>query len=110
MTTKTRLELIIEALDQLNIIVPGQAPSSTIINKMDEVFDDPQTQHLGIAVPVHHPELGDIRVVGQPVGLSRTPSEIRSATPARGADTEALMREFGYSSEQIADLQNRLII
>jgi hypothetical protein len=39
MTTKTRLELIIEALDQLNIIVPGQAPSATIINKMDEVFD-----------------------------------------------------------------------
>jgi hypothetical protein len=39
MTTKTRRELIIEALDQLNIIVPGQAPSATIINKMDEVFD-----------------------------------------------------------------------
>jgi hypothetical protein len=39
MTTKTRLELITEALDQLNIIVPGQAPSATIINKMDEVFD-----------------------------------------------------------------------
>lgn len=39
MTTKTRQELLIEALDQLNIIVPGQAPSSTIINKMDEVFD-----------------------------------------------------------------------
>jgi len=39
MTTKTRLELIIEALDQLSIIVPGQAPSATIINKMDEVFD-----------------------------------------------------------------------
>lgn len=39
MTTKTRLELITEALDQLNIIVPGQAPSSTVINKMDEVFD-----------------------------------------------------------------------
>lgn len=39
MTTKTRRELIIEALDQLNIIVPGQAPSATVINKMDEVFD-----------------------------------------------------------------------
>ncbi len=80
------------------------------IYRMDEVFDDPQTQHLGIAVPVHHPDLGDIKVVGQPVGLSRTPSEIRSATPARGADTEALMREFGYSAEQISDLQNRLVI
>lgn len=39
MTTKTRLELLIEALDQLGIIVPGQAPSSTIINKIDGVFD-----------------------------------------------------------------------
>jgi formyl-CoA transferase len=80
------------------------------IYRMDEVFDDPQTQHLGIAVPVQHPELGDIKVVGQPVGLSRTPSEIRSATPTRGADTDALMREFGYSSEQIAELQKRLVI
>ena len=59
---------------------------------------------------MQHPELGDIKVVGQPVGLSRTPSEIRSATPTRGADTEALMREFGYSSEQIAELQKRLVI
>jgi formyl-CoA transferase len=77
---------------------------------MDEVFNDPQTQHLGIAVPVKHPELGDIKVVGQPVGLSRTPSEIRTATPARGADTDALMREFGYSDESIIDFRQRLII
>ena len=39
MTTKTRQELLIEALDQLGIIVPGQAPSSTIINKIDGIFD-----------------------------------------------------------------------
>jgi hypothetical protein len=39
MTTKTRQELLIEALDRLGIIVPGQAPSSTIINKIDGIFD-----------------------------------------------------------------------
>jgi hypothetical protein len=39
MTTKTRQELIIEALDQLGIIVPGQAPSSTVMNKMDGIVD-----------------------------------------------------------------------
>ena len=80
------------------------------IYRMDEVFNDPQTQHLGIAVSVAHPELGDIKVVGQPVGLSRTPSEIRTATPSRGADTDELMHEFGYSDENIADLRSRLII
>ena len=80
------------------------------IYRMDEVFNDPQTQYLGIAVSVVHPELGDIKVVGQPVGLSRTPSEIRTATPSRGADTDELMHEFGYSDESIADLRSRLII
>ena len=80
------------------------------IYTMDQVFADAQTRHLGIATPVHHPELGDIEVVGQPVGLSRTPSEIRSATPARGGETDEVMREFGYSADQIADLRARLVI
>ncbi len=80
------------------------------IYSMDQVFADPQTQHLGIATGVHHPELGDIQVVGQPVGLSRTPSEIRSATPARGEQTDTVMQEFGYSPEQIMDLRARLVI
>jgi hypothetical protein len=39
MTTKTRQELITEALDQLGIIVPGQAPSATVMNKMDTIID-----------------------------------------------------------------------
>lgn len=39
MTTKTREELITEALDQLGIIVPGQAPSATIMNKVDTLVD-----------------------------------------------------------------------
>ena len=80
------------------------------IYSMDQVFNDPQTQHLGIATPVHHPELGDIHVVGQPVGLSRTPSEIRTATPARGAQSDEVMQALGYSAIEIADLKARLII
>jgi formyl-CoA transferase len=80
------------------------------IYRMDQVFNDPQTQHLGIATPVHHPELGDIEVVGQPVGLSRTPSEIRTATPARGEQTDDVMHALGYSAAEILDLKARLII
>ncbi len=80
------------------------------IYRMDQVFDDPQTRHLGIARQVHHPELGDIQLVGQPVGLSRTPSEIRSATPGRGAQTEEVLHEFGYTAAQIQDLKARLVI
>lgn len=80
------------------------------IYSMDQVFADPQTRHLGIATPVHHPELGDIELVGQPVGLSRTPSEIRSATPERGGQTQEVMHEIGYTDDQIQDLKARLVI
>ena len=34
------------------------------IYKLDEVFADPQVEHLGIAAPLHHPRRGNIRVVG----------------------------------------------
>lgn len=50
MTTKTRQELIIEALDQLGIIVPGQAPSTTIIAKMDTILDPVIEQLDGLGI------------------------------------------------------------
>ncbi|HET7635368.1 MAG TPA: CoA transferase [Burkholderiales bacterium] len=80
------------------------------IYKMNEVFADPQVQHLGMAVPVSHPELGDIAVVGQPFKLSRTPSEVRSATPDCGQDTDEVLHELGYSDAEIADLRKRVVV
>ncbi len=60
MTTKTRAELITEALDQLGIIVPGQAPSATVTNKMDAVVDPviEQLDALGIYYVDDAGELG----------------------------------------------------
>ncbi len=42
-----------------------------------------------------------IRMVGPAPVFSATPATIRSAPPALGADTEAVLAEFGYSTEQI---------
>jgi formyl-CoA transferase len=80
------------------------------IYTMDQVFADPQTVHLGIATPVMHPELGEIQVVGQPVGLSRTPSEIRTATPPLGSHTDVLMKELGFSEADIERLRAKSVI
>ena len=80
------------------------------IYKMDELFDDPQVKHLGMAVPVHHPALGDMRLVGQPFSLSRTPSEIREATPERGAHTDEVLGALGYSSAEIAAMREQHVI
>jgi crotonobetainyl-CoA:carnitine CoA-transferase CaiB-like acyl-CoA transferase len=71
------------------------------INSIDQVFADPQVQHLGIAQPVTSPALGEIRLVSQPVTLSATPSRLRAPPPENGEHTEEILAEFGYSGEQI---------
>jgi len=80
------------------------------IYKMNEVFADPQVKHLHMAVPVHHPVLGDIEIVNQPIELSRTPSEIRTATPECGEHTDEILRELGYRDPEIVDLHKRLVV
>ena len=80
------------------------------IYAMDQVFDDPQVQHLGVAQSVTHPQLGELRVIGQAAKLSRTPAALASASPEAGEHTAQLLGELGYGTAQIDDLRNRKVI
>lgn len=86
-------------------ILDAHAVPAGPIYKMNEVFDDPQVQHLGMAQPVTHPERGDIRVVAQPVHLSRTPAAIVTASPDAGEHTDEVLSEYGISADRIAKLR-----
>src|SRR6202795_2523254 len=79
------------------------------INRMDEVFADPQVQHLGMAAPVHHGALGDIAVVNQAVKLSRTPSHIAHPTPDKGQHTDEILKAYGYDDKSISEFRARKI-
>jgi formyl-CoA transferase len=80
------------------------------INRMDEVFADPQVQHLGMAAPVQHGSLGKIEVVNQSVKLSRTPSQIAHPTPEKGEHTDEILKEYGYDDNAIAGFRARKIV
>jgi crotonobetainyl-CoA:carnitine CoA-transferase CaiB-like acyl-CoA transferase len=80
------------------------------IYRMDEVFADPQVQHLGIAEKVDHPGRGPVALVAQPVTLSRTPAQIEHLLPEKGADTEPLLQELGYDETQIMNLRAAQIV
>src|SRR5712675_195102 len=53
------------------------------IHSIDKVFADPQVEHLGIVREVATAR-GTLRVVGQPVTLSRSPSQMVGPPPGRG--------------------------
>jgi formyl-CoA transferase len=75
------------------------------IYTMDQVFADPQVQHIGAAAEVEHRKLGRFRVVNQGVRLSRTPARIASAAPEVGEHTDEILAELGYGKEDIAQLR-----
>jgi formyl-CoA transferase len=80
------------------------------IYTLEETFNDPQVQHLGIAQTVESPTLGPTTIVGQAFRLSRTPSRLVSAAPECGADTDAILQELGYGAEAIAALRAQHVI
>ncbi|MBM3503248.1 MAG: CoA transferase [Alphaproteobacteria bacterium] len=80
------------------------------IYRMDQVFADPQVRHLGIAQSVATDSGAALTLVGQPVSLSRTPSSIRVPPPAKGRDTDEVLREFGFAPAEIAALRTKKVL
>jgi formyl-CoA transferase len=75
------------------------------INRMDQVFADPQVQASGIVQSVEHPRLGRLDLLGTPITLSAGEARIGRPAPERGEHTDALLREAGYSEADIEALR-----
>ncbi|MEL6316671.1 MAG: CaiB/BaiF CoA-transferase family protein [Pseudomonadota bacterium] len=95
--------------DWLAALEAASVPAGPIY-RMDEVFADPQVRHLGIAQPVTHPRRGEIRLVGQPVTLSRTPPALSRAGPDAGEQSGEILDELGLSAAEIAELRAKGVV
>jgi formyl-CoA transferase len=100
--TKTSREWV----DLLNTV---GVPCGPILN-VQEVFEDPQVQHLGLATEVKHAKLGTLRVQNVPVTLSRTPGAVRTASPETGEHTDEVLGELGYDAAEITRLRDTGVV
>ncbi len=71
---------------------------------MNEVFADEQVRHLGLEMPVQHPQLGTINLVRAPMQISGVECA-RNPTPERGEHTDIVLAEFGFSADEVAALR-----
>src|ERR1019366_4322822 len=80
------------------------------IYSIDQMFEDAQVRHLGIAQDVPNAENRHIRLIGQPVTLSRTPSKMAARPPEFGEQTEERLAEFGFAADEIGALRQEKVV
>jgi len=80
------------------------------INSIDQVFDNAQVRHLGLAQDVTSHERGATKLVGQPIIMSRTPSKIAAPSPLAGANSDEILTALHYTKEQIDMLRKDGVI
>jgi formyl-CoA transferase len=80
------------------------------INKVDEVFADPQVQHLRMAMPIAHPTRGATHLVSTAINMEGIESEVRMVPPRLGEHSAEILKEAGYTDEDVARLKGLGVI
>jgi formyl-CoA transferase len=75
------------------------------INDYSQVFAEPQILARDMVVETEHPVLGRLNTLGSPLKLSVTPTDAGRRAPLFAEHSEEILKEFGFSSDEIASLR-----
>lgn len=70
----------------------------------------PAVLHHNMLVEYDHPEVGKLKMMGQPLRFSKTPGADPGPPPMLGQHTAEILRDAGYADADIADLHRRGVI
>ena len=77
------------------------------VQELTEVLKDEQALANDYVVDFDHPELGAISIPGFPIQFSANSAGTVSAAPALGGHTVQVLKEYGYSDQDIDRLRHR---
>jgi CoA:oxalate CoA-transferase len=101
-----RLELALSerpGLEWVEALRNARIPTGPIYN-YQQVFEDPQVQHLDMVQHVTRADGTDLPLLRGPISVDGNALLIRKAPPALGEDTEAVLAALGLTDEQVAGL------
>ena len=86
-------------------------PVSAVMKPQERIDLDPSTGDFGLWPTVTHPEMGEVRVDGQPVHFSDTDWRITRGGPCLGEhNEEVLTRLLGYSADEVLELHHEGVL
>ncbi|MDI4233027.1 CoA transferase [Bradyrhizobium sp. Arg237L] len=74
------------------------------LHDLDSLIDDPHLAAVGLIQSIEHPSEGTLRVAGPAATWSKTPPSIRHHPPQLGEHGEDILRDAGFSEDEIARL------
>jgi crotonobetainyl-CoA:carnitine CoA-transferase CaiB-like acyl-CoA transferase len=81
------------------------------INRIDEVFADPQVRSRGARIELPHPLAGMVPMVANPIRLSGSPVRYERAPPTLGQHTEEVLAEWlGLDDAEVVGLRTRGVL
>jgi crotonobetainyl-CoA:carnitine CoA-transferase CaiB-like acyl-CoA transferase len=81
----------------------------TAVNGIDELIDDPHFAARDFFTRVEHPFAGELTYPGAPFRMSETPWRAGRA-PLLGEHTDEVLRELGYSTEDVGMLREEGVV
>lgn len=89
--------------DWLALLERADIPSMPM-HDFDSVLEDPHLSATGFFQTLEHPTEGRLRMMRLATNWSRTPAEITRLPPQKGEDGVAILREVGFSEDEIDEL------
>lgn len=89
-------------------LLEGHMPVAPV-NGLDAALDNPFIHKTGMVQTTDHPDMKDMRVLGNPIRIDGERLPTRAA-PLLGADTDAILAEIGYDEDAIARLKSAEVV
>ena len=75
-----------------------------------DFFEDPAVRHHDLVHEYDHPEVGRLRLMGQPLVFAETPTRDPGPPPTLGQHTDEILSELGYTDGEIGALRARRVL